>query len=59
MVYSMAILVSTGTDMALLHQLLNMKVDWGYAHEWFGSPNRAGLEGASNPEAHTPLHFVE
>jgi hypothetical protein len=49
----------TGTGMALLHQLLNMKVDQGHTHECFSSPNRAGSENTSNLKAGTPLHLVE
>jgi hypothetical protein len=49
----------TGTDVAQLHQLLKMKVDWGQAHEYFSSPNRAGFEGTGNPEAGVPLHLAE
>jgi hypothetical protein len=45
--------------MTPFHQLLNMKVDWGHVCKGFGSPNRTGLESASDPEAHMPLHLAE
>jgi hypothetical protein len=45
--------------MALLHQLLNMKVDWGHARKCFSSPHRAGFKGTGDPEAGMPLHLVE
>jgi hypothetical protein len=50
-VYSTAVLVSAGADVAPLHQLLNMKVDWGHVSKCFGSLNRAGSEGTGNPKA--------
>jgi hypothetical protein len=45
--------------MALLHQLLNMKVDWGHARESFSSPHRAGFKSAGDPETCTSLHLPE
>jgi hypothetical protein len=44
---------------APLHQLLNVKVDWGHARESFSSPHRAGFKGAGDPETGTSLHLPE
>jgi hypothetical protein len=46
-----------GADVALLHQLLNMKVDWGHTCECFSSPLRAGFKGAGDPETGVSLLF--
>jgi hypothetical protein len=55
-----------GTDMALLHQLLNMKVDWGHSceeghgfNQWTGNDLKALMKvKSSNDNALVPAHTL-